>query len=149
MQSNTNQRQDQDSPPIPSPLYIDSQTERHTNSRILREFDELKNYAYIHGNYLLNDSQFQIFETTYDTSRTLTSILQLFTTPTTPPNVEAIKRLRKLQKANFQRANTIYKKLITPNLRRRMRQEHWPNQQDSPNPYPSIPSTSQLLTTIE
>ena len=135
------------------------------NSGILHEFDLLKNYAYTHGNYLLDNSLFQIFDTTYETSQTLDSILRQFTTPTATQNQEAIQRLRRLQKSNFRQANKAYERLITPYLRQRMNQEHWPNQQDSPTPmrilsppsrrtptpYPSapIPSTSRLQTTTE
>src|SRR5271155_3208701 len=69
---------------------------------IFTKFNTCLAYASTHGIYLCQDSQFRIFETIYETSQVLNSILLQFTTPTSFWNVQAIRQLRSLQISNFQ-----------------------------------------------
>ena len=45
-----------------------------------------------------------------------------------------IKTIRQLRQMNQKEAHTAYKAMSTPILRQRMRQQHYPRQQDSPPP---------------
>ena len=114
------------------PTYIESETYHILETALQSDFDALLTYAHSCGNYLLDDLQFRIFETTYETSRTLYSTLLQFTTPIASQNIQAIKRLQILQRANFRQATNAYERLISPRLKMRMHQQHQPGRQDSP-----------------
>jgi len=128
MQSSTEQRQDQD------PLSVSISSSTNYQTKFMKEFDELTNYAYTHGHYLLDDSSFQLFQSHYNNSKTLDSTIHQFTIPSASQNQRAIQRLKNLQKYNFRQAKKTYDRLSTPHLLQQMKQEHWPNQQDSPTP---------------
>ena len=114
------------------PTYIQSETDHILETAIQNNFDTLQNYAYNHGNYLLEDPQFRIFETTHVTNLTLSSILLQFTAPIADQNIQAMRRLRTLQRSNLRQAITAYERLISPRLLMRMHQQHQPGRQDSP-----------------
>lgn len=103
-------------------------------TNLLTKFNTLLAYASTHGTYLLQDSQYRIFETTFENSQTINSILLQFTTPIAVRNVQAIRRLRTLQISNFRLACAAYERLVTPHLLQQINQDHYPGQRDSPPP---------------
>jgi hypothetical protein len=112
----------------PPPHFEESQT------NMITKFNNLLTYASTRGTYLLQDSQFRMFETTYETSHTLNSILLQFTTPTAFQNAHAIRQLRSLQICLFRQAQTAYERLVTPRLLQRINRNHYPEQRNSPSP---------------
>src|SRR5277367_1399155 len=131
----------------PPPLY-----EEPTD---ISRFHDLLAYASTHGAYLLQDSQYQLFDITYENSRNLNSILVQFTIPIATRNVQAIRRLRSIQISNLREANRAYDQLLSnhPRLLQRINQEHYPGQRDSPTPMriftpPTSLSSSQINTII-
>src|SRR5271168_2404441 len=63
-------------PSTPTPLYLDPQIDLLLADGILHKFDVLLNYAHTHGRYLLDDSQFRIFQITCETTKALDPILR-------------------------------------------------------------------------
>ena len=59
----------------PPPLYANTRTGQLIDTGNLNEFDVLQDYAHTHGNYLLIDSQFKLFEIAHRNNQTLTSII--------------------------------------------------------------------------
>ena len=114
------------------PTYIESETDQFLDTLLQTDFEALQTYAYNYGNYLLEDPLYQIFETTYTTSHILNSTLLQFTTPIADCNVQAIRKLRNLQKSNLRRATKAYEHLISPRLQARIQQPYIPGRQDSP-----------------
>ena len=116
------------------------------HASILHEFDVLQNYAYTHGNYLLNNSQFKIFDNAYDNTRALAkSVKDLQSTQ--QRQKEALQRLEGLLLANNRRARKAYNKIATPYLKQRMRIHRRTNQQDTPPPMEIIPPPTSIATT--
>ena len=108
------------------PTYIESETDHILETTPQTDFESLQSYAYNYGNYLLDDPQYRVFETTYITSRILTTTLLEFTSPFAEQNVQAIRGLRVLQRSNLRQATKAYEHLISPRLRMRMNQSHQP-----------------------
>ena len=75
------------------PTYIESETNQVIEAAFRKNFDELRNYAYDRGNYLLDDPLFRLFEAMYTTSSTLNSVLQELTISTSDQNVKAVRKL--------------------------------------------------------
>jgi hypothetical protein len=113
----------------PPPQYTDDATD-------ISRFDDLIAYASTHGPYLLQDSQFQLFDTTYENSQTLNAVLSQFTIPIATQNIQAIRQLRSLQISNLRQANRAYDRLnnLHPHLLQRIHQEHYSGQRDTPSP---------------
>jgi len=74
----------------------------------ISRFHNLLAYASTHGAYLLQDSQYQIFDITYENSQNLNYILTKFTIPIATRNIRAICRLRSFQISNLREANRAY-----------------------------------------
>jgi len=110
----------------PPPPYI--------NPTDISRFDDLLAYASTRGVYLLQDSQFQLFEMSYSNSQTLNLSLSEMSIPVAIQNIRAIRRLRSLQILNLQLANEAYGRIVTPHVLRRIHQENYPGQRDSPSP---------------
>ena len=89
------------------------QYEEATN---ISRFDNLLAYASTHGTYLLQDSQFKMFEITYSNSQALNHSLPQFTVLIAVQNIQAIQRLCSLQILNLRLANVAYEQIVTPRL---------------------------------
>ena len=114
------------------PSYIESETDQILETALEKDFETLQTYAYNYGNYLLDDPLYRSFELAHTNSRILISILLEFTTHFANRNIEAIKRLRTLQRTNLRLATNAYERLISPHLRLRMYQQRANTSQDSP-----------------
>jgi len=127
----------------PPPQYIDDATD-------ISRFHDLIAYASTHGVYLLQDSQYQLFDITYENSRNLNSILVQFTIPIATRNVRAIRRLRSIQISNLRIANRAYDRVLSdhPRLLQRMYQEHYPGQRDSPTPMRILTPPTSMSSSI-
>ena len=126
------------SPVTPPPLYADSDTERRVNEGILNEYDVFVNYVYTHGNYLISEPKFQIFDFAFHNHRILASIVRDLQT-TYVRNNDIFHRLKQLQKANRNRTDQAYRRLMTPYIKQQMKRQHLSREQDSP---PSRQATS-------
>jgi hypothetical protein len=114
------------------PTYVESETNLVIETALRKNLDDLRNYAYDRGNYLLDDPLFRLFEATYTTSNTLDSVLQELTIPTSDQNIKAIRKLRGLQRVNYRQTLTAYERIISPRLLVRIRQPNRSGRQDSP-----------------
>src|SRR5271156_7057419 len=121
-------------PSTPPPLYLDPQIDRLLSDGILHEFDVLLNYAHTHGTYLLNDSQFRIFQITCKTTKALDLILRELYSSTNPQIISAALQLHTVQHTHFQQASITYERIVTPEFLRQVNREHYPEQIDSPPP---------------
>jgi len=121
-------------PSTPPPLYLDPQIDRLLSDRTLHKFDVLLNYAHTHGTYLLNDSQFRIFQITCETTKALDPILRELYSSTNPQIISAALQLHTVQHTHFQQASITYERIVTPDFIRLVNQEHYPDQIDSPPP---------------
>ena len=92
----------------PPPLYADTRTDQLIDNGDLNEFDVLQNYAHSHGNYLLTDSQFKMFEIAHINDQTLTSNIQEFNLTTSPQNLHILRRLQQLQQYNQEQTHESY-----------------------------------------
>src|SRR5271156_5994647 len=101
-------------PSTPPPLYLDSQINQLLQDRTIHEFDVLLNYAHTHGTYLLNDTQFRIFQITYETSKVLNSTLRQLYPSTDPQTINAAMRLHALQQTHSRQARITYDRIIIP-----------------------------------
>jgi len=131
----------------PPPQYTDDATD-------ISRFHDLMAYASTRGAYLLQNSQYQIFDITYENSRNLNHILTEFTIPIATQNIRGIRRLRSLQISNLREANRAYDRLLSdhPHLLQRIhqQQQHYPGQRDSPTPMRiTTPPTSLSSSQIE
>ena len=130
------------SSPPPHPPY--------ENPTDISRFDDLQTYAHTYGTYLLQISQYRMFEMAYSNSQTLNLSLSQFTVPIANRNIEAIRRLRSLQILNLRLANDTYDRVVTPHLLLRINQEHHPERLDSPTPMrilsPPGPTNSRSLS---
>src|SRR5271155_5236145 len=133
----------------PPPHYSDSTTDTLIYDGNLNEYDVLQNYAHTHGKYLLTDSLFKLFETSYINNRTLISIIRECNLVTSPQNLHIIRRLQLLQQYNHERTQEYYQQIITPHLTQRMTRQCDHNQQDTPSPMTILsPSSSLSLSPI-
>ena len=82
----------------------------------ISRFDDLLAYASTRGTYLLQDSQFKMFEMSYSNSQTLNLSLSKITIPIAAQNIRAIRRLHFLQILNLQLANETYRRIVTPHV---------------------------------
>src|SRR5277367_1347565 len=124
----------------------------YDNATDISRFHDLIAYASTHGAYLLQNSQYQIFDITYENSQNLNYILTEFTIPIATRNIRAIRRLRSIQISNLREANRAYDRLLAdhPRLLQRIHQEHYPGQHDSPTPMRILsPPTSLSSSQIE
>ena len=142
----------QNIPNTSSLLYTDTDLERRVNTGTLRKHNELKEYAYSNGNYLLQDTQFQLFDTTFETDQTLTTNMKDLLL-TIRQNYDAIHRLERLREINRRKTRQAYDSLITPHLltricqrRHNKNQETFPNRQDTPPRMEIIPPPSSSTT---
>src|SRR5271168_3256251 len=128
------------SPPPPS----------YDNATDISRFHDLLAYASTHGAYLLQDSQYQIFDITYENSQNLNYILTEFTIPITTQNIRAIRRLRFIHISNLREANRAYDRLLSnhPRLLQRIHQEHYPGQRDSPTPMRVLTPPTSISSSI-
>jgi len=127
------------------PPYSDDATD-------ISRFHDLLAYASTRGAYLLQNSQFQIFDLAYENSQNLNRILVEFTIPIAAQNIRAIRQLRSLQISNLRQANKAYDRILSdhPRLLQRINQEHYPGQRDSPTPMRVLtPPTSFSSSQIE
>src|SRR5271168_5646575 len=106
------------SPPPPS----------YDNATDISRFHDLLAYASTHGAYLLQDSQYQVFDITYENGQNLNYILTEFTIPIATQNIRGICRLRSLQISNLRETNRAYDRLLSdhPHLLHRIHQHHYP-----------------------
>ena len=107
---------------------------RYEDATDISRFDNLLAYASTRGTYLLQDSQFKMFEMSYSNSQALNLSLSEMTIPIAAQNLQAIRRLRSLQILNLQLANETYRRIVTPHVLQRIHQEHYPGQRDSSSP---------------
>ena len=128
----------------PPPLYSNSTTDTLIYDGNLNEYDVLRNYAHTHGNYLLTDSQFKLFEIAHTNNQTLISILLECNYVTSPQNLHIIRRLQTLQQYNQERTQEYYRQIITPQLTQRLHRQRNPNQQDTPSPMTVLSPSSSL-----
>src|SRR5271155_3704057 len=133
----------------PPPLYSDSTTDQLIDNGNLNEYDVLQNYTHTHGNYLLTDSLFKLFETSHINNQTLISIIRECNFVTSPQNLHIIRCLQLLQQYNQEQTQEYYQQIITLQLTQRLYRHHNLNQQDSPSPitilsppFPLSPSPS-------
>src|SRR5271156_6853646 len=145
-------------PSTPPPLYLDPQIDRLLSDGILHEFDVLLNYAHTHGTYLLNDSQFCIFQITCETTKALDLILRKLYSSTDPQTIPAALQLHAVQQTHFQQARIPYQRIVTPEFLQLMNREHYPEQIDSPPPMrimspprssPPIPPSEPIASTSQ
>src|SRR5271168_828376 len=95
-------------PSTPPPLYLDPQIDQLLQDRLIHEFDILLNYAHTHGTYLLDDSQFRIFQITYETSKNLDSILRKLYPSTESQTINAAMQLHALQQTRYRQSRITY-----------------------------------------
>jgi len=119
-------------PSTPPPLYLDPQINQLLQDRTIHQFDVLLNYAPTHRTYLLNDSQFRIFQITYETSKILESILRKLYPSTDSQTINAAIQLHTLQQSHSQQSRITYERIITPEFQQQMNREHYPEQINSP-----------------
>src|SRR5271168_2472390 len=113
-------------PSTPPPLYLDPQIDQLLQDRTIHEFDILLNYAHTHGTYLLNNSQFRIFQITYENSKILNSTLQKLYPSTDSQTINAAIQLHALQQTHSRQARITYDNIVTPELKQRLNREHSP-----------------------
>jgi hypothetical protein len=122
-------------PSTPPPLYLDPQIDQLLHDRTIHEFDILLNYAHTHGTYLLDDSQFRIFQITYETSKVLDTTLRKLYPSTEPQTINAAIQLHALLQTHSRQTRITYNNIVTPELKQRMNRERSPAEQiDSPPP---------------
>src|SRR5271156_5083098 len=121
-------------PSTPTPLYLDPQIDLLLADGILHKFEVLLNYARTHGRYLLNDSQFRIFQITCETTKALDLILRELYSSTEPQTISAALQLHTVQQTHYRQAKITYERIVTPEFLRQGNQEHYPEQIDSPPP---------------
>src|SRR5277367_3253313 len=120
--------------PSTPPLYLDPQIDLLLADGTLHKFDVLLNYAHTHGRYLLNDSQFRIFQITCETTKALDPILRELYSSTKPQTISAALQLHAVQQTHYRQAKITYEQIITPEFLRQVNREHYPEQIDSPPP---------------
>ena len=122
----------------------------YDNATDISRFHDLLAYASTHRAYLLQDSQYQIFDITYENSQNLNYILTEFTIPIATQNIRAICRLRSVQISNLREANRAYDRLLSnhPRLLQRIHQEHYPGQRDSPTPMRILTPPTSMSSSI-
>src|SRR5271155_4783428 len=123
------------------PLYSNSTTDTLIYNGNLNEYDILQNYAHTHGNYLLTDSLFKLFETAHINNQILISIIRECNFTTSPQNLHIIRCLQQLQQYNQERTQEYYQQIITPQLTRRLYRQTYltQHQQDTPSPMTILP----------
>ena len=60
----------------PPPLYTNPDIAQYLSAGTLHKFDVLQNYVYMHGNYLLTEPKFQLFDITYGNSKAIETTIQ-------------------------------------------------------------------------
>src|SRR5277367_7097336 len=121
-------------PFTPPPLYLDPQIDLLLADGILHKFDVLLNYAHTHGRYLLNDSQFRIFQITCETTKALDPILRELYSSTEPQTISATLQLHTVQQTHYRQARITYERIVIPEFLRQVNREHYPEQINSPPP---------------